>query len=99
LPTPELDRLAGRLATMDERQRAVVEALTRGIVNTLLHEPTLRLRELAAEGAAEVHADVLRDLFAPEAPDADELPVLGVPGVAGAVDLDSGGAGPREERR
>jgi glutamyl-tRNA reductase len=97
--TAELDRLAGRLATMDERQRAVVEALTRGIVNTLLHEPTLRLRELAAEGAAEVHADVLRDLFAPEAPDADELPVLGVPGVAGAVDLDSGGAGPREERR
>jgi glutamyl-tRNA reductase len=96
--TAELDRLAGRLATMDERQRAVVEALTRGIVNTLLHEPTLRLRELAAEGAAEVHADVLRDLFAPEAPDADELP-LGVPGVAGAVDLDSGGAGPREERR
>jgi glutamyl-tRNA reductase len=97
----ELDRLAGRLATMDERQRAAVEALTRGIVNTLLHEPTLRLRELAAQGTAEVHADVLQDLFAPEAPGTDDPPaadVPPVPGVATGVDRDGGGAGPSEGR-
>lgn len=94
----ELGRLAGRLATMSDRQRAAVEALTRGIVNTLLHEPTLRLRQLAADGAADVHADVLRDLFAPELTEADGPGVAGPP--AGApIDLDAGGAGPREGRR
>jgi glutamyl-tRNA reductase len=102
----ETRRLAGRIATMDDRQRAAVEALTRGIVNTLLHEPTLRLRQLAAEGSAEVHADVLRDLFAPGLTDADGPGVDGPradgPPAAGAVpptDLDTGGAGPREDRR
>ncbi|MEX1178707.1 MAG: glutamyl-tRNA reductase [Nitriliruptor sp.] len=60
----ELDRLAGKLGDLDERQQAAVEALTRGIVNTLLHEPTVRLKSLADGGAAEAHADALRDLFA-----------------------------------
>jgi glutamyl-tRNA reductase len=61
--TSELDRLAARLATLDERQREAVEALTRGIVNTLLHTPTVRLKELADRGGAELHADALRELF------------------------------------
>lgn len=59
----ELDRLAGKLGSLDDRQRAAVEALTRGIVNTLLHEPTVRLKALADDGAAEPHADALRELF------------------------------------
>jgi glutamyl-tRNA reductase len=59
----ELDRLGPKLATLDDRQRAAVEALTRGIVNTLLHEPTVRLKRLADDGAAEPHADALRELF------------------------------------
>jgi glutamyl-tRNA reductase len=74
----ELDRLSGRLAGLDDRQRDAVEALTRGIVNTLLHTPTVRLKELADRGGAELHADALRELFeledsetgAPEAPSA-----------------------------
>jgi glutamyl-tRNA reductase len=60
----ELDRLGARLGDLDDRQRAVVEALTRGIVNTLLHEPTVRLKSLADGGAAEAHADAVRELFA-----------------------------------
>jgi glutamyl-tRNA reductase len=60
----ELDRLAGRLGTLDDKQREAVEALTRGIVNTLLHEPTVRLKELADRGGADPHADALRELFA-----------------------------------
>jgi glutamyl-tRNA reductase len=59
----ELDRLSNRLAGLDDRQRAAVEALTRGIVNTLLHGPTVRLKELADRGGADVHADTLRELF------------------------------------
>ncbi|MEX1163879.1 MAG: glutamyl-tRNA reductase [Nitriliruptor sp.] len=62
--TDELDRLAGKLGGLDDRQRSAVEALTRGIVNTLLHEPTVRLKSLADGAAAESHADAIRELFA-----------------------------------
>jgi glutamyl-tRNA reductase len=59
----ELERLSNRLGDLDERQREAVEAVTRGILNTLLHEPTVRLKELADAGGAEVHAHALRELF------------------------------------
>jgi glutamyl-tRNA reductase len=59
----EIDRLAGRLAALDDEQRGVVEALTQGIVNTFLHQPTIRLKERADDGRAQVVADALRDLF------------------------------------
>lgn len=59
----ELDRLAAKLSTLDDKQRAAVESLTRGIVNTLLHDPTVRLKEFADRGDAQQHADALRDLF------------------------------------
>jgi glutamyl-tRNA reductase len=59
----ELDRLAGRLGSLSDRERDTVDALTRGIVNTLLHQPTVRLKELADHGGAEHHANSLRELF------------------------------------
>jgi len=59
----ELERLSSKLASLDDRQREAVEALTRGIVNTLLHDPTIRLKELADREGTEHHADALRDLF------------------------------------
>ena len=59
----ELERLSGRLSSLDDRQREAVDALTRGILNTLLHRPTVRLKELADHGGAEHHANALRELF------------------------------------
>jgi glutamyl-tRNA reductase len=59
----ELVRLQRRLASLDDDQREAVEALTRGLVNTFLHEPTIRLKELADAGGADVAAEVLRELF------------------------------------
>ncbi|MBS3939995.1 MAG: glutamyl-tRNA reductase [Actinobacteria bacterium] len=59
----ELERLSGKLSTLDPRQREAVEALSRGIVNTLLHQPTVRLKELADRTGADGHAAALRDLF------------------------------------
>ncbi|MFA9446278.1 glutamyl-tRNA reductase [Egicoccus sp. AB-alg6-2] len=67
----ELERLSGRLSSLDDRQRETVEALTRGIVNTLLHTPTVRLKELADGTGAEGHADAVRDLFGLDDPDPD----------------------------
>ena len=43
----ELDRVAGRLAGLDDQQRDAVEAVTRAIVAKLLHEPTVRLKDAA----------------------------------------------------
>jgi glutamyl-tRNA reductase len=65
----ELDRLSAKLGHLDDRQREAVEAVTRGIVNTLLHEPTVRLKALADDGVAEPHAEALRDLFDLDDPD------------------------------
>lgn len=59
----EVQRHAARLAGLDARERAAVEALTRGIVNKLLHEPTVRLKDAAGSPRADRLADALRTLF------------------------------------
>lgn len=59
----ELERFAGRLAGLDDRERDTIEALTRGIVNTLLHEPTVRLKGLGDRNGAEHYANAVRELF------------------------------------
>ena len=59
----ELERLRGKLASLDDQQRAAVDSLTRGIVNTLLHHPTVRLKELADLGGADPGVELLRELF------------------------------------
>ncbi len=59
----ELARAEPRLRTLSDSDRRNVEALTAKIVNELLHEPTVRVKEAAAVGA-EAYADALRELFA-----------------------------------
>ncbi|MFM8793729.1 MAG: glutamyl-tRNA reductase [Acidimicrobiales bacterium] len=59
----EIERLSGRLAGFDEDQRAVLEAITRGIVAKLLHNPSVRLREAAGTPQGERLAAAVRDLF------------------------------------
>ena len=76
----ELERLSARLATLDQDQRQAVEALTEGIVNTLLHEPTVRLKRLA-DTNPEHHVGLLAELFdldvEPEGEQADVEPTGG----------------------
>ncbi|HVD26028.1 MAG TPA: glutamyl-tRNA reductase [Gaiellaceae bacterium] len=45
----ELAKASGRLAGLSEGERSAVESLTTQIVNKLLHEPIVRLKEAAAE--------------------------------------------------
>ncbi|HET8873209.1 MAG TPA: glutamyl-tRNA reductase [Gaiellaceae bacterium] len=45
----ELAKASGRLAGLSERERDAVESLTSQIVNKLLHEPIVRLKEAAVE--------------------------------------------------
>lgn len=59
----ELERFAGRLADLDPRERDAVEAVTKGIVNTLLHEPSVRLKAIADARGDDAYAAALRELF------------------------------------
>jgi glutamyl-tRNA reductase len=59
----ESDRLGAKLASLDDRSRQAVEALTKGIVGKLLHEPTVRLKDAAGTARGERLADTLRELF------------------------------------
>jgi glutamyl-tRNA reductase len=59
----ELARYTARLADLTPKERAAVEGLTRGIVNKLLHEPTVRLKDAAGTARADRLADALRALF------------------------------------
>jgi glutamyl-tRNA reductase len=58
----ELDRYAGRLADLDPKAREAIEAVSKGIVNKLLHEPTMRLKAASAEDHA-AWRDLLTALF------------------------------------
>jgi len=59
----EVERHARRLADLSPEQAEALDALTRGIVAKLLHEPSVRLKESAGTPQGERLADALRDLF------------------------------------
>jgi len=59
----ELERFAVRLSSLDPVQRAAVEAVTKGIVAKLLHQPSVRLKQDAGTPQGERNAAAVRDLF------------------------------------
>jgi glutamyl-tRNA reductase len=59
----ELARAESTLERMSENERRVVESVTAGIVNKLLHLPTVRLKEAAAGADGVAYADAVRHLF------------------------------------
>ena len=63
LSASELERHASRLADLSPAQRAAVESLLHGVVNKLLHEPTVRLKDAAGHARGDRLAEALRDLF------------------------------------
>ena len=74
--TSEVARLEGQWEGLSEADRARIEALTKGIVNKLLHEPTIRARAAAEDGDGDAlrHLDSLRHLFGLEVPATVESP-------------------------
>ncbi|MFC9459872.1 MULTISPECIES: glutamyl-tRNA reductase [unclassified Streptomyces] len=59
----EITRLDGRLPGLDEKQRAEITQTVRRVVDKLLHAPTVRVKQLAAEPGGAGYADALRTLF------------------------------------
>lgn len=60
----ELSRALRRLGDISDREKEIVDILTRRIINKLLYEPTARLKEHASNGDGETYETVIRDLFA-----------------------------------
>ena len=59
----ELSRTIHALGEVSEREARLLEDLTSRIINKLLHEPTLRLKEAASSTDAGRYAEVVRHLF------------------------------------
>ncbi|GIE97819.1 glutamyl-tRNA reductase [Paractinoplanes rishiriensis] len=76
----ELRKLYGRRSEFTEEQRADVSRTLHRVVQQLLHSPTVRVRQLAAEPGGDQYAALLRQLFdldVPHATQADAVPELG----------------------
>jgi glutamyl-tRNA reductase len=59
----EVERALGRLRHLSDDDRAAVDALTRSLLNKLLHAPTARLRDAAGNGRGTGVLDTVRYLF------------------------------------
>ena len=68
----ELERLWGRLGELTPEQRSEIEHTLRRVADKLLHQPTVRVKELANSTGAVSYAAALAELFSldPEAVDA-----------------------------
>ncbi len=62
----ELQKALPRMGELSDRQRSALEALTVGIVNKMLHQPTVRLKARGGNGTGANYVQILRDLFALE---------------------------------
>ena len=72
----EMERLSARLPDLDDAARAEVLHAVRRVADKLLHQPTVRVKELANETGAVSYAAALAELFSldPDAVDAVTRP-------------------------
>ncbi|MBB5625510.1 glutamyl-tRNA reductase [Sphaerisporangium krabiense] len=59
----EIGRLVTRVPEIDGRLRGEISQTVRRVVDKLLHEPTVRVKRLAASPAGDHYAEALRELF------------------------------------
>jgi glutamyl-tRNA reductase len=59
----EIDRIRGRLGKISSEQEAAIDAMTRGIINKLLHTPITTLKSSASRPEAETIHEMIRRIF------------------------------------
>lgn len=59
----EIDRVRGRLGSLSPDQEMAVDALTKGIINKIMHTPISTLKTAARESEATTVVDLVRRLF------------------------------------
>jgi len=86
----ELNRLGGRLGSLDEHSRAEIARAMNRVADKLLHAPTVRVKELAGSPGGDSYEAALRVLF-----DLDQQAVEAVTRADAAVALGPDGEGTR----
>ncbi|MBW5447838.1 glutamyl-tRNA reductase [Cohnella sp. CFH 77786] len=61
-----LESMLRKLPELDERERKVIRKLTKSMLNQMIHDPILRIKELAAEKKGEEAMNLFVQLFAME---------------------------------
>ncbi len=59
----ELSKALSRLGTLNEKQKETIKALASGIVNKILHQPIVRIKECSDRKDGYVYVESLRHLF------------------------------------
>ncbi|MGH9524649.1 MAG: glutamyl-tRNA reductase [Terriglobales bacterium] len=77
----EIDRVRGRLGELNAEQELAVDAMTKGIINKIMHTPITALKSAAREQEATTVIDLVRRLFnlqqKEHAKDADKTATVG----------------------
>jgi glutamyl-tRNA reductase len=68
----EIDRVRSRMGPLTPEQETAIEALTRGIINKVMHTPITTLKTAAREAEATTVIEVVRRLFNLQAKDKDK---------------------------
>ncbi|MEW6087428.1 MAG: glutamyl-tRNA reductase [bacterium] len=66
----ELEKVINKFGNMNEKDKNLIEALTVGITNKILHLPITQLKKAAQEDSGYIYVDALRYLFGLENKDA-----------------------------
>ncbi|TCO49265.1 glutamyl-tRNA reductase [Kribbella antiqua] len=85
----ELARLDRKLPGLDETQRNEVARTIRRVVDKVLHNPTVRVKELAADPGGPTYADALRALFALDPATVDAVTAAKTPEETSKTSADS----------
>ena len=59
----EVDRIRGRLGKLSPEQEVAIDAMTRSIINKLLHTPITTLKSIAGEPEAATIEEIIRRIF------------------------------------
>jgi len=62
----EMTRAFNRLGNITEREKKVISSMANSIVNQLLHDPIVNLKEYATTHQGHLYAEILQNLFSLE---------------------------------
>ncbi|WP_410786046.1 glutamyl-tRNA reductase [Kribbella sp. C-35] len=89
----ELARLERRLPELGEHERHEVERTIRRVVDKVLHNPTVRVKELGGDPGGPTYADALRQLFALDQATVDAVTAAKTPAETSNTRADSTATG------
>ncbi len=92
----EIDRVRGRLGQLSPEQELAVDAMTRGIINKIMHTPITSLKTAAREQQATTVIDLVRRMFNLKSKDDDRTSSSKADATSNRAKAESAGSGAEE---